>query len=107
VLRTISQILGLGSLTYFDDRTNGLLSQFSEKAAPEVYTALKPLVRLDQKNTKDAPGARESARWDFSRPDRAPDAELNRVIWQSVKGADSRPPTILSVGNSPGIRLLQ
>jgi YVTN family beta-propeller protein len=97
VLRTINQILGLGSLTYFDDRASGLLNEFGQNPSNETYTALKPLVNLDEKNGANAPGSSESAQWDFSRPDRAPDAELNRVIWQSVKGADSSPPSILSV----------
>jgi hypothetical protein len=26
---------------------------------------------------------------DFSQPDRIPDLELNRIIWQSVRGKDS------------------
>jgi len=97
VLRTMNQILGLGSLTYFDDRATSLLNEFRERPSSEVYTALKPLVRLDERNGENAPGASESAQWDFSRPDRAPDAELNRVIWESVKGAGSSPPAILSV----------
>jgi Phosphoesterase family len=98
VLKTVEQILGLPSLTYFDDRASSLLVDFQQQPVLEGYTALRPQVPLDELNPPDAPGAHESALWDFSRPDRAPERELNRVIWISVKGANSEPPpAILTV----------
>jgi hypothetical protein len=92
VLKTIEQILGLPSLTYFDDRAPSLLSDFQQRPVLEGYTARLPQVSLDEVNPPSAPGAKQSARWDFARPDRAPEQELNRVIWKSVKGANSEPP---------------
>jgi hypothetical protein len=98
VLKTIEQILGLPSLTYFDDRAPSLFPDFQPQPVPDGYTALQPRIPLDEVNPTDAPGAQESEQWDFSRPDRAPEQELNRVIWKSVKGADSEPPApILNV----------
>lgn len=95
VLKTIEQILGLPSLTYFDDRAPSLLTDFQRQPTLEGYTRLEPHVSLQEVNLPDAPGAKESARWDFSRPDRAPEQELNRVIWKSVKGANSEPPAAI------------
>jgi phospholipase C len=92
VLKTIEQILGLGSLTYFDDRAPSLLIDFQQRPMLDSYTSLQPQVKLDEMNPADGPGAKKSASWDFSHPDRAPEQELNRVIWQSVKGKDSEPP---------------
>ncbi len=92
VLKTIEQILGLPSLTYFDDRAPSLLVDFQQQLVLEGYTALPAGVSLNEVNPSNAPGAKQSARWDFSHPDRAPERELNRVIWQSVKGAGSEPP---------------
>jgi len=37
-------------------------------------------------NKDDAPGAKESAKMDFSRPDAAPAAQLNKVLWRDQKG---------------------
>ena len=91
-LKAMEQILGMTSLTYFDDRAPSLLQAFDPNAVLEPYTALRPNVSLTEMNAPDAPGAKESLRWDFSHPDRAPDAELNRVIWQSIRGRDSIPP---------------
>ena len=92
VVKTMAQLIGIGSLTYFDDRAPSLLSEFSNKPSSEVYACRHPLVSLEERNALDAPGAKDSARWNFDGPDRAPSLELNRVIWQSVKGAASEPP---------------
>src|SRR5579863_2727529 len=92
VLKTIEQLLGLGSLTYFDDRAPSLLEDFDKQPVLDAYTERTPEVSPDEMNDANAPGARESARWDFTRPDAAPEQALNRVIWQSVKGAHSEPP---------------
>jgi phosphoesterase family protein len=92
VLKTIEQLLGLGSLTYFDDRAPSLLIEFDKQPVLDPYTARRPEVSPDELNAANAPGARQSARWDFSHPDAAPEQALNRVIWQSIKGRDSEPP---------------
>ena len=92
VLKTIEQILGMGSLTYFDDRAASLLSDFQQRQDLTPYSTRQPPVSLGEKNTPDSPGARTSAQWDFREADRAPVQELNRVIWQSMRGVDSVPP---------------
>jgi hypothetical protein len=43
-------------------------------------------------NGPAAPLAAESATWDFSREDATPELALNRAIWKSVKGRESRMP---------------
>ena len=98
VLRTIEQILGLGSLSYFDDRAPSLLVDFGKQPVLDSFTGIRPQVPLEEMNTASAPGAKESADWDFSRPDQVPEPALNRVIWQSIKGEGSEPPApILSL----------
>jgi DNA-binding beta-propeller fold protein YncE len=92
VVKTMAQLLGVGSLTYFDDRARSLLCEFQKKPLVEIYQCRRPLASLEERNSSDAPGAKESAEWDFHGPDRAPWLELNRVIWKSVKGQASEPP---------------
>lgn len=92
VLKTIEQILGLDSLTYFDDRAPSLLVDFERRPVLESFTHRSPQFPLNRKNAPNAPGAKQSARWDFSEPDSAPEQALNRVIWESVKGPNSEPP---------------
>jgi DNA-binding beta-propeller fold protein YncE len=91
-VKAIEQVLGMKSLTYFDDRALSVLADFDPQPEMSAYTAIKPEISLNEMNAPDAPGAQQSARWDFTHPDRAPEAELNRVIWQSVRGRDSEPP---------------
>ncbi len=92
VLKTIEQLLGLDSMNYFDDRAPTLLGLFDKQPNLAPFNHIPARVRLDEKNSPNAPGAKKSASWDFSHPDSAPDQELNRVIWQSVKGSGSEPP---------------
>jgi hypothetical protein len=42
-------------------------------------------------NKRDARGANESAKMDFSRPDAAGAARLNRVLWRDQKGDEPLP----------------
>ncbi len=92
VLKTIEQILGLPSLTYFDDRAQSLLADFQRRPILDSYKPLQSAIPLDEVNPPDAPDADKAAHWDFSRPDQVPVQELNRAIWKSVKGAASEPP---------------
>lgn len=92
VLKTIEQILGLDSLTYFDDRAPSLLVDFQKQPVLARFTHIPAQFPLDKMNTPRSPGAKQSARWDFTDPDRAPEQALNRVILQSVKGRNSEPP---------------
>ena len=91
-LKAMEQILGMTSLTYFDDRALSLLVEFDPAPSLSPYKAITPSISLTEMNTADAPGSKESAHWDFAHPDRAPEAQLNRVIWQSVRGRNSTPP---------------
>jgi DNA-binding beta-propeller fold protein YncE len=92
VLKTIEQILGLPSMTYFDDRAPSLLAEFASVPNVEPFRHQEPRVDLSQRTPPGAPGAKESSTWDFSHPDRVNPGELNRVIWQSVKGDIVPPP---------------
>jgi hypothetical protein len=42
-------------------------------------------------NKRDAAGASESAKMDFSRPDAAGAARLNKVLWRDQKGDAAEP----------------
>ncbi|MGH9352152.1 MAG: bifunctional YncE family protein/alkaline phosphatase family protein [Terriglobia bacterium] len=92
VLKTIEQILGLDSLTYFDNRAPSLLVDFQKQPVLARFTHRPAEFPLDKMNTPRSPGAKQSTRWDFKDPDSAPEQALNRVIWQSVKGTNSEPP---------------
>ncbi len=90
MVRTIEALLGLPPMTRFDSMAAPMRSLFT--ATPDVtpYDALPIQVPLEM-NTLDTPGAAESAKMDFSSPDRIPDMALNRVLWKLIR-RDSWPP---------------
>ena len=103
VVKTMGQLLGIKSLTYFDDRAPSLLGEFLTKPSAGTYQCRQPGVLLEEKNPETGPGAKESAQWNFRGPDLAPWFELNRVIWQSVKGTGSEPPPPVFRVAAPGL----
>ncbi|HEU0090819.1 MAG TPA: phosphoesterase, partial [Vicinamibacteria bacterium] len=66
----------------------------SFRASPVLtpYTHRPARVRLDERNDASAPGAAASMAMDFSEPDRAPDLELNEIVWRAVRGAQATMP---------------
>jgi DNA-binding beta-propeller fold protein YncE len=92
VLRTIELILGLPPMSQYDAAATPLFNAFSPAPDRRPYAAIRARVSLDEKNAASAPGARESARMDFSAPDRAPDLALNEIVWKAMRGAGSPMP---------------
>ncbi|MBL8999255.1 MAG: hypothetical protein JNL44_18460, partial [Gemmatimonadetes bacterium] len=50
------------------------------------YDVLQPQVDLQEKNTRRSAFWRESLKMDFTEYDRAPEDELNRILWFVAKG---------------------
>jgi YVTN family beta-propeller protein len=87
VLATIGGILHLDAMSQFDYFGRPLADAFAATPDTAPYTALKPLVPLDEKNPAGTAEARTSERLDFSMEDRADDDVFNRVLWRTIKGA--------------------
>jgi YVTN family beta-propeller protein len=92
VLRTIELILGLPPMSQYDAAAAPLYRAFAGTPSNARFTAVRPEVPLDERNGPKAPGAAASARLDFSAPDRAPDLELNEIIWKAMRGERSPMP---------------
>jgi hypothetical protein len=86
VVATIEEILGLGTLSQFDTFGRPLRGIFAATPDLAPYQALVPRQPLAETNPGDAPAARQSMRLDFSAPDAAPAAELNGILWRTLKG---------------------
>jgi YVTN family beta-propeller protein len=91
--RTIEQILGLPPTNQFDLAAEPMFSVFTSEPDFSTYKALPNRIPLDEMNPglKGLRGterdlAAASLHMDFSEPDVAPEDELNRAIWHSVKG---------------------
>jgi hypothetical protein len=79
------------------------MSQYDAAATP-MYAAFQPTpnlvlyqsrparVPLDEKNDSSSPGAAASVAMNLEEADRAPEHELNEILWKSVRGAQSPMP---------------
>jgi YVTN family beta-propeller protein len=92
MLRTMELILGLKPMSQFDTAARPMYAAFQAQPDYRAYEHVLPKTDLNERNKPQAWGARASARFDWSREDRADPRMLNEVIWRSVKGAGSPMP---------------
>jgi YVTN family beta-propeller protein len=89
MVRTMELILGLAPMSQYDAAATPMFAAFAETADVTPYKALPARVSLTAVNRPDAPGAKRSQEMDFSQADRAPDIELNEILWKSIRGKDA------------------
>ncbi|MGH9400449.1 MAG: alkaline phosphatase family protein [Thermoanaerobaculia bacterium] len=92
VLRSIELLLGLPPMSQCDAAATPMYGAFQAAADPRPFARREARVPLDERNRPEAFGAEASALMDFSQPDRAPERELNEILWKSVRGAASPMP---------------
>jgi YVTN family beta-propeller protein len=92
MLRTIELLLGLPPMSQYDAAASPMYGSLGDQADLTPFEHRKPQVDVTEKNTIRAYGARRSMKMDFKDIDEAPIAELNEILWRSVKGADSPVP---------------
>ena len=86
-LRTIELILGLPPMSQFDAAAEPLWRCFDASANHPLFDVRPPQTDLFVKNTAINEWQRKSEEFNFEREDRAPDQELNDVIWVACRGA--------------------
>jgi len=89
--RTMELILGLPPMSQFDQMAIPMRELFIDTDEPDTtpYTALP--ANFPMQTIRANPNAELSARQNWSRPDRVPDAVLNKIVWEYLKGAGSQP----------------
>jgi hypothetical protein len=88
MIRTMELILGLPPLTQYDAGATPMFNSFQKSSQSRSFTLITPQVDLTAKNTSKSPYAKQSKRMDFREYDRAPEDELNRILWYVAKGPD-------------------
>ncbi len=88
MVRTMELILGLPPMSQFDASAMPMAASLTSHPDLTPFIARPANVNLEERNARGALGQVESNTMDFSREDAAPDDALNRVVWQSVRGAD-------------------
>jgi YVTN family beta-propeller protein len=86
MVRTIELILGLPPLTQYDAGATPMFNCFQKTPTLTPYAAREAAIDLFATNGKTAPYAKQSARMNFKDYDRAPEDELNRILWHAAKG---------------------
>jgi YVTN family beta-propeller protein len=92
MLRTMELILGIPPMSQYDAAATPMFGSFTNNADLTPFKHRPARYDLTERNAENAPGAQQSAAWDFSKEDTLPDIEFNEVIWMSVHGANSRMP---------------
>ncbi|MGA9507369.1 MAG: bifunctional YncE family protein/alkaline phosphatase family protein [Candidatus Sulfotelmatobacter sp.] len=95
LIHTMEMLLGLPAMNQNDAYApvmGPIFSGVGKQAAFQAdYRNLKNEL-IYETNKRDAPGGKESTKMDFSRPDAAGAARLNKVLWRDQKGDAPMPP---------------
>ncbi len=89
VIHTMEMLLGLAPMNQNDAYAPVMGPMFSGAGVQPAFKADRRNLKnglIYETNKRDAPGANESAKMDFSRPDAARAASLNEVLWRDQKG---------------------
>jgi YVTN family beta-propeller protein len=89
MVRTIELVLGLPPMSQYDAAATPMWRCFSDTANETPFHFLPARVDLSERNTAMNLWQRKSEGFDFTREDKAPEDELNQVIWFAVKGDES------------------
>jgi DNA-binding beta-propeller fold protein YncE len=96
MIHTLESLLGLPPMNQNDAYAPLMAPLFSGPGNQPAYRADYRNLKnglLYETNKRQAPGATASAKMNFSRPDAAGAAKLNKVLWQDQKGNAPVPPT--------------
>jgi len=94
MIHTMEELLGLPPMNLFDGHAPLMVAPLSGKGTQPPFQADDRNLRnglLYEMNDKTSPGAGQSAKMDFSRPDAVNAQELNEILWQDAKGTQRMP----------------
>jgi YVTN family beta-propeller protein len=97
LVRTIELMLGLPTLTQYDEAATPLDNAFTREPIFSPYSAIVPRVDMEARNPKDGAGAIASLELDFSDVDRADPTKLNAILWHSLRPGESVPAPVHSL----------
>ena len=94
MIHTMEELIGLPAMNLFDAHAPVMAASFSGPGTQPPFQADDKNLRsglLYEMNPRTAPGAGESAKMDFSRPDAIDAQKLNAILWQDAKGSQAMP----------------
>jgi DNA-binding beta-propeller fold protein YncE len=96
MIHTMEELLSLPPMNLFDAHAPLMAPLFAGPGTQPPYQADDKNLRsglIYRVNEKKAPGAKESSKMNFSRPDAADATKLNAILWQDAKWNAARQPT--------------
>jgi DNA-binding beta-propeller fold protein YncE len=108
VVRSVETLLGLPPMNLNDGYATVMAAEFSGTGNQSAFTAdtrNRENGLIYRVNPRAAPGAKQSSRLDFSRPDAADVRVLNAILWQDRKGRTPMPAavhTVIPAGSRSG-----
>lgn len=93
MIHTMEYLLGLPPMNLFDAHAPIMAAPFTGPGKQPPYDADYRNQRnglLYEMNDKNAPGAKQSAKMDFSKADAANAQELNAILWQDARSKQAR-----------------
>jgi hypothetical protein len=87
LIHTMENLIGLAPINLFDSHAPFIAQPFTGSGAQPPYQADDRNLSnglLYEMNDAKAPGAKQSAKMDFSRPDAVDAQELNAILWQDA-----------------------
>ncbi|HEX8926935.1 MAG TPA: phosphoesterase, partial [Terriglobales bacterium] len=100
MIRTLEDLLGMAPMNQNDAHAAPIEGLFRGKGDQRPYIAdyrNRDNGMLYEANPEKGPGAKQSAKMDFSVADRAPALKLNQVLWRAMKGSQPMPKPIHAV----------
>ena len=79
-------------MSQYDAAATPMYRSFSQNVDNKGFTKRENQINLNEMNVEVSENSIKSEKMDFSKPDLIDDLELNRIVWQSVKGLDSEMP---------------
>ncbi len=92
MLRTMELILGIPPMSQYDAAATPMWRSFSKTPDNKPFTAIKSNINLDERNVAVNRNSIKSAEFDLSKPDLINDLEFSQIVWQSIKGLNSKMP---------------
>jgi YVTN family beta-propeller protein len=92
MLRTMELILGLPPMSQYDAAATPVYNALHARPVLAPYTRREARVSLTETNDDRAFGAQASMAMNLEEADRAPEFELNEILWKSIRGAHSPMP---------------
>ena len=86
VLRTMELILGLPPMSQYDAAAPSMWRCFNDSAIHQRYHAVGAETDLREVNIAMNQWSEQSDKFDFTAEDRAPDQQLNKILWVAAKG---------------------